>query len=83
MKTQSPISLRQDIPYHTIIGTRKTTEIGPGSSDGVVPYWSSHVDFAQSEVLVPANHGDSKHHPLAIREMKRILRLHLEEPKDQ
>jgi len=79
MRTQLTIPLLEDIPYHSIIGTEKEVKEGPGSSDGVVPYWSSHIDFAQSEVLVPANHGDSKHHPLAIQEMKRILRLHLKE----
>jgi hypothetical protein len=65
------------VVYHSIIGTRKDDK-GPGSSDGVVPYESSHIDFAVSERLVHFNHG-AHQHPDAIDEVKRILLLHLEE----
>jgi hypothetical protein len=41
----------------------------------VVPYWSSHLASAQSEVIVPANHGAYKD-PQAIQEIRRILLLH-------
>ena len=79
MEVQLRVPLREDIPYHSIIGIRDA-EQGPGSSDGVVPYWSSHLDFAVSEKLVPSDHG-SHHHPIAIEELKRILRVNLEEMK--
>jgi pimeloyl-ACP methyl ester carboxylesterase len=48
-------------------------------SDGVVPYASAHLDDADSEVVVPADHYTVHHHPLAIREMKRILAEHVKE----
>ena len=74
--TTNKIPLNPDIPYHSIIGTRHD-KTGPGSSDGVVPYESSHLDFTISEKLVPSTH-DAQKHPLAIDEVKRILKLHIE-----
>ncbi len=64
------------VPYHSIIGDRGKGD-SPNSTDGVVPYWSSHLDGAQSEVIVPGPHG-STGLPQTIAELKRILRLHLE-----
>jgi pimeloyl-ACP methyl ester carboxylesterase len=63
------------IPYHSIIGDRGHGDT-PNSSDGVVAYWSSHLDGAQSELIVPSNHS-SPANPEAIAEVRRILRLHL------
>jgi hypothetical protein len=71
------VRVRDDVPYHSIIGIGDF-EIGPGSSDGVVPYESSHIDFAVSECLVASDHAAPKH-PDAINEVKRILLLHLKE----
>jgi len=69
------------ITYHSIIGdqgkgggTKRGDE--PESSDGVVPYWSSHLDGAASEKIVPSDHS-AHNHPEAIVELKRILQLHL------
>jgi hypothetical protein len=45
-------------------------------SDGVVPYWSSHLDGAKSECIVPGPHGSCQL-PQTITELDRILRLHL------
>jgi len=61
------------VPHHSIIGDRGKGNT-PNSSDGVVPYWSSHLASAQSELIVPGNHG-SFNHPQAIREIRRILIL--------
>jgi pimeloyl-ACP methyl ester carboxylesterase len=60
------------IPYHTIIGDRGRGD-SPNSSDGVVPYWSSHMDGAQSEYIVPSDHG-AHQNPMAFEEVKRILK---------
>jgi pimeloyl-ACP methyl ester carboxylesterase len=60
------------VPSHSIIGIRRS-RTALGSSDGVVPYSSSHLDFAVSEVLIPAGHGGFSH-PDAIKEIVRILR---------
>ncbi len=63
-------------PYHSIIGDRGKGDT-PNSSDGVVPYWSSHLDGAQSELIVPGPHG-SYELPQTIAELVRILHQHLE-----
>jgi hypothetical protein len=60
-------------PHHSIIGDRGRGNT-PNSSDGVVPYWSSHLATASSELIVPTGHG-SLNSPLVIAEIQRILRL--------
>jgi pimeloyl-ACP methyl ester carboxylesterase len=64
-----------EAPHHSIIGDRGRNDRLKGS-DGVVPYWSSHLDSAQSEKVIPAGHSGYRH-PVAIAELVRILRLHL------
>jgi len=61
------------IPYHTIQGDRGRGDT-PNSSDGVVPYWSSHMQGAQSECIVPSDHG-AHQNPKAFAEVARILKL--------
>lgn len=78
MKIQITVPLNKNIPYHSIIGIKNAKQ-GPGSSDGVVAYESSHVDFAESEIFVPTGHSEAHRHPLAIQEIKRVLSLHLKE----
>jgi len=62
-----------EVPHHSIIGDRGKGDT-PNSSDGVVPYWSSHLVTAQSEKIVPDNHG-AYDDPQAIQEVRRILIL--------
>ena len=62
-------------PYHSIIGDRGRGN-SPNSTDGVVPYWSSHFDGARSERIVPGPHS-SCGLPDTIQELDRILKLHL------
>ncbi len=65
------------VTVHTIVGDRGLARgKGPRRSDGVVTYASAHLDEAASELVVPARH-DAYSHPLAIAEVKRILREHL------
>jgi pimeloyl-ACP methyl ester carboxylesterase len=64
-------------PYHSIIGNRGKPGPLVDSSDGIVPYWSSHEDKALSEVIVPGPHG-LVDYPQSLAELKRILHLHLE-----
>jgi pimeloyl-ACP methyl ester carboxylesterase len=61
------------VTYHSIIGDRGKGD-SPNSSDGVVPYWSSHLDGAASEKIVPSGHS-SHQHPEAFAEVRRILKL--------
>jgi pimeloyl-ACP methyl ester carboxylesterase len=63
-------------PYNSIIGNRGKPGPLADSSDGVVPYWSSHLDGAQSECIVPGPHGSTAL-PQTIAELDRILRLNL------
>jgi hypothetical protein len=58
-------------PHNSIIGDRGRGDT-PKSSDGVVPYWSSHLDSAQSELIVPTGHG-AMEHPKSVEEIRRIL----------
>lgn len=62
------------VPYHSIIGDRGRGD-SPNSSDGVVAYWSSHIEGAESELIVPSDHG-AHDDPAAIAELERILTLH-------
>ncbi|WP_338688253.1 esterase/lipase family protein [Haloferula helveola] len=66
--------IRSTIPYHTIVGDRGKGDT-PDSSDGVVAYWSSHLDGAVSEKVVPSDHS-AHQHPEGIEEVRRILHLH-------
>jgi hypothetical protein len=71
------LALPGDITFHSIIGDRGKGDT-PDSSDGVVPYWSSHVTPVASEKIVPCNHSVPDN-PEAAEELKRILQLHLKE----
>jgi pimeloyl-ACP methyl ester carboxylesterase len=82
LSPRSPVLIALDklpieAPYHSIIGDRGRGDT-PYSSDGVVAYWSSHLDGAQSELIVPGSHG-AYALPQTVEELKRILRLHLAE----
>lgn len=68
----SPV--RAGVTYHSVIGDRGLGDT-PHSSDGIVDYWSSHLDGAASELIVPTGHR-SYLDPQSIQELKRILRLH-------
>lgn len=70
------LPLPKGITFHSVVGDRGKCNT-PDSSDGVVPYWSSHVEPVASEKVVPCNHSvpDS---PVAAEELKRILKLHLQ-----
>lgn len=50
------LPMSRSVPYHSIIGDRGKGN-SPESTDGVVPYWSSHLEGADSEKIVPSGHG--------------------------
>jgi len=68
------IPMTPGVPYHTIIGDRGRGD-SPNSSDGTVPYWSSHMQGAATEDIVPSNHS-AHQDPHAIAEVLRILKSH-------
>jgi len=69
---------RPKVPSHSIIGDRGRGPLAT-SSDGVVPFRSAHLDFAESEVIVPTGHSGFDH-PLAVAELRRILRAEAATP---
>lgn len=73
LKVVDSVPLRA--PHHTILGDRGKGN-SPNSSDGVVPYWSSHLASAQSQKIVPGPHGSCELLQ-TIEELRRILHLHL------
>lgn len=72
------LPLPQRIQFHSIIGDRGRGGDPWETSDGVVPYRSSHITPVESEALVPFHHGVPDH-PDTAKEIARILQLHLRE----
>ncbi|MBB5036977.1 esterase/lipase family protein [Prosthecobacter dejongeii] len=64
----------EDVETHSIIGNRGREGPLEQSSDGIVPYTSSHLENASSELIVPTGHG-AFHHPAALAEIRRVLKL--------
>jgi len=80
LTTLDRIPTARGIPYHSLIGDRGKggylDRTKPQSSDGIVPYWSSHLSGARSERIIPSGHW-SHLHPLGMVEINRILVDHL------
>lgn len=72
-----PISPR--VRYHSIIGNDTPDLPLDQSSDGVVPYASSHLPGADSEKVIVSGHSVQEK-PDAIIEIRRIMHLHLKAP---
>lgn len=78
--SQPTLGILAELPYahpvqvHSIIGNQGKSGRLEDSSDGIVPYASSHLDVAVSELVVPAGHG-AYHDSAAIVEIKRVLNL--------
>ncbi len=66
----------QDVPTHSIIGNDDgdCTPLAR-SSDGVVPYWSSHITWG-TETVVPSSHS-VQDAPETAEDMARVLKEHL------
>jgi pimeloyl-ACP methyl ester carboxylesterase len=73
VKAINTVPITPGIPYYVICGDRGKGG-APNCSDGVVPYWSSHMDGAQSELIVPSSHS-AHQNAQAIDEVERILKL--------
>ncbi len=80
VKEINKIPLTPGIPYHTIMGDRgkggNHDKTAPVQSDGIVPYWSSHMAGAESELVVPSGHS-AHQNERAMEEVDRILRANL------
>ncbi len=63
----------RDLPLDHRLGAPEGKE---NTTDGVVPYRSSHIDGVKSELIVQSNHGVQAN-PYAIMEVHRILLEHI------
>ena len=59
------------VPFHSIIATRNAADCRD-SSDGIVPYWSAHLDGAASETTVPHPHRCLEK-PATVQAVMKIL----------
>jgi hypothetical protein len=66
------------VRYHSIIANNTPGVPLADSDDGLVPYRSAHLDGAESEKIIPFSHSVQET-PQAILELRRILRLQLEQ----
>ncbi len=73
----SELPFVEGVKYHSIIGNAKAAGI-PGGNDGIVEYQSSHLDGAESELVVKSGHSVQQN-AAAIDEVRRILLQHLHE----
>ncbi len=62
----------RNVKYHTISGDYFDPTPLPGSSDGIVPYWSSHLNNVESEKVVTSGHSVQDTNA-GIKEIQRIL----------
>jgi pimeloyl-ACP methyl ester carboxylesterase len=75
------------VRYHSVIGVAPKSKASIGylltgddtPGDEIVPYASAHVEGVESELVVPASHFYVHQHPLAVREVRRILIDHARE----
>lgn len=72
LQVTSSLTIARTVTYHSIIGRKDPATALADSSDGVVPYSSSHLDGAASERIVTSGHGVQET-PEAIAEIRRIL----------
>ena len=60
------------VPFHSIIATHRAVDFR-NASDGVVPYWSAHLDGAASETIVPYLH-QCLEKPRTVEAVMKILK---------
>ena len=82
MQVTTSIMPRQNILYHSIIGNQNNTQDLDKMTDGIVPYWSSHLAGATSEIIIHGGHSVHEQTETTL-ELRRILRTHLEQTKLQ
>ena len=77
IKILSEIPIPADIKYNSIIADNGKNGIRSGT-DGYVPYASSHLEGAESEIIVNSKHGCLEN-PMVILDIKKILQSNLNE----
>ena len=74
VRALASLPIADDVKAHSIIAVKGTGSPIHGT-DGVVPYWSAHIDGVESELVVRSNHSVQSN-PHAIEEVRRILLEH-------
>jgi hypothetical protein len=64
VKSLQFVPMSDRVEKHSIIGDRGNAGDLAKSSDGVVPYWSSHLDGVP-ETIIPSNHSGPEHEKCA------------------
>ncbi|WP_435370153.1 hypothetical protein [Acinetobacter haemolyticus] len=80
MQLSKEIQPSKDVIYHSIVGNSTSGQSVDRMTDGIVPYQSSHLPNAASELIIRGGHSIQET-PEAILEIRRILRLHLAQIK--
>lgn len=78
IRVSAGLPIADNVRYHSIIAQRDPSRPLWESDDGLVPYWSSHLDGADSEQLVASGHG-VQDTAQAILEIRRILHQDIEQ----
>ncbi len=78
LKAMNTLPVRPGLEAHSVIGRKDPLDPIEQSTDGIVAYTSSHIDWAVSEKVVKGDHG-CQDTPETIEELRRILTLHLDE----
>jgi hypothetical protein len=74
VKGLASLSLAPGVAAHSVVAVDGDGPVEEGD-DGVVEYASAHLEDVDSELVVRAGHSVQAH-PLAIAEVRRILRMH-------
>jgi hypothetical protein len=77
VQMSSDLPMNPRVRFHSIIGNDTPDVPKAESSDGIVPYASAHLDGATSELVIRSPHSVQEN-PLAILEIRRILREQLQ-----
>ena len=73
VKAAAALPIQPGLKYHSIIAQRKPGVAVQQGDDGLVPYWSAHLDGALSEAVIISGHSVQET-PQAVLEVRRILR---------
>jgi pimeloyl-ACP methyl ester carboxylesterase len=72
IKAAARLPIGPRVRYHSIIARRNPEGPLEDTDDGLVPYWSSHLDGAASEKVIVSGHSVQET-PQAVLEVRRVL----------
>ena len=78
LRLAATLPISPTVRYHSIIARAASLPLLEQSDDGLVPYWSAHLEGAASEKVIVAGHRVQES-AAAILEVRRILQQHIAE----